>query len=382
MRLLQTSRLQPGAVLGLDVLHAANLTVPLLRAGTVLTPEYIAALAREGVNAVYVEDAASGGIVPVDPLLPETRRAATAVVSRLFEAKPTQQHVAEEQIDELTRLSALIARDIATSSDAVYAFTSLASADAYTHQHSLNVTVIGLVIARKLFEVQGWVDYRGTRRFDRISEKLARIGFGLLVHDVGKLAIPRAILHKPAPLTAEEWEVVRQHPAHGVAMLASEQISPLVKGVVRSHHERWDGAGYPDRKRGAEIFHFARIAAVADVFDAVTSDKPYRPGKPARMGVAEIRAGRGTAFDPDVVDVFREVIAPFPPATELELTDGSTAIVVEAEPGRLEQPLVRVVTDSLGVPLVQPFELDLGTRPELAPRCAPFAARPLAGSRG
>jgi HD-GYP domain-containing protein (c-di-GMP phosphodiesterase class II) len=284
--------------------------VPLLRAGTTLTPEYIAGLLRDGVNAVYVEDAVTSGILPDDPLTAETRRAATGVVAKLFDpAAPTaavvaKQPVGEAQIKELASVASLIARDIAASSEAIYAFSSLASADAYNHQHSLNVTVLGLIIARKLFEEQGWVDYKGTRRFDRIPEKLSRLGVGLLLHDVGKLAVPQAILHKQGPLTPDEWEVVRQHPLHGVELLDSELISPLVKGVVRSHHERWDGGGYPDRRKGEDIFHFARIAAVADVFDALTHERPYKPAWPVAAAVAEIEEGAGTAFEPDVVEAF------------------------------------------------------------------------------
>ncbi len=114
--------------------------------------------------------------------------------------------------------------------------------DQYTHRHSVNVTALGLLLGRTIYRRHGWVDYRGKRRFDGIEARLALLGMGLLLHDVGKIAIPAAVLNKPGPLDEGEWELMRTHPDAGVALLRSETISPLVKSVVRHHHERWDAA--------------------------------------------------------------------------------------------------------------------------------------------
>ena len=107
---------------------------------------------------------------------------------------------------------------------------------------------------------------------------------------------------------------MKSHPRAGVDMLDGSQWSPLVKAVVLRHHERWNGTGYPDGKAGDEIHQMARIAAVADVYDAITSERLYAPARPASDGVRAIIEGSGTLFDPEVVDAFCKVVAPFPPA--------------------------------------------------------------------
>ena len=106
---------------------------------------------------------------------------------------------------------------------------------------------------------------------------------------------------------------MKSHPRAGVDMLDGSQWSPLVKAVVLRHHERWNGSGYPDGRVGEEIHQMARIAAVADVYDAITSERLYAPARPASEGVRAIMEGSGTLFDPDVVDAFCRVVAPVSP---------------------------------------------------------------------
>jgi len=131
---------------------------------------------------------------------------------------------------------------------------------------------------------------------------------GFLLHDVGKIGIPDSILQKPGPLTREERRLMRTHTLLGAQLLADV---PLLQGeglsVIRSHHERWDGSGYPDLRGGDEIPLGGRIFAVADSLDAMTSDRPYRAAYPWETAVAEIHIQSGRQFDPDVVDAFRSV---------------------------------------------------------------------------
>jgi HD-GYP domain-containing protein (c-di-GMP phosphodiesterase class II) len=132
--------------------------------------------------------------------------------------------------------------------------------------------------------------------------------------------------------------------------------------VVRSHHERWDGGGYPDGKAGKATHQFARIAAVADVYDAVTSERPYSRAEAPECGWNLVMDGSGTAFDPDIVEVFRRLVAPFPPGSEITLDDGRRGIVASVKPGAMEQPLVRVCWDPDGNE-VKPYELELAELP-------------------
>jgi HD-GYP domain-containing protein (c-di-GMP phosphodiesterase class II) len=131
---------------------------------------------------------------------------------------------------------------------------------------------------------------------------------GALLHDIGKMGIPDAILFKPGPLTEEEWEMMRQHPTHAYDMLSPIAYLRPVLHIPYCHHEKWDGTGYPRGLKGGEIPLAARIFAVVDAYDAMTSDRPYRPAMSHEEAIAELRRCAGTQFDPEVVDVFLRVI--------------------------------------------------------------------------
>jgi putative two-component system response regulator len=128
------------------------------------------------------------------------------------------------------------------------------------------------------------------------------------MHDVGKIAIPDAILQKPASLDASEWSVMRKHAAIGGRILdqSSSKILEAGRVIAECHHERWDGSGYPEGLAGENIPLLGRICAVADVFDAVTSERPYKPAYPNEEALRILREGRGVKFDPRVVDIFLE----------------------------------------------------------------------------
>jgi two-component system, cell cycle response regulator len=139
---------------------------------------------------------------------------------------------------------------------------------------------------------------------------LRQIRLAAELHDVGKTAIPVAILDKAGPLDAHEWTVMRRHPQIGEQIVLASPLVASAAAVIRSSHERVDGRGYPDGLAGAEIPLAARIIAVCDAFDAMTSDRPYRAAISERAAVGELRAQAGSQFDPRVVDAFDRVIAP------------------------------------------------------------------------
>ena len=124
---------------------------------------------------------------------------------------------------------------------------------------------------------------------------------GFRLHDVGKIALPDATLSRRGPLTARDWKLLHKHPILGAQMVAATRALEGAEAVVRCHHERWDGHGYPAKMPGEEIPLAARIFAVADAFDAITSDRNYRPGATVAEARQAIRAGAGTQFDPQVV---------------------------------------------------------------------------------
>jgi HD-GYP domain-containing protein (c-di-GMP phosphodiesterase class II) len=135
------------------------------------------------------------------------------------------------------------------------------------------------------------------------------VGHAYLLHDIGKLGIPDAILLKPGPLTPGETRIVRTHPRLGEELVRRLRfLSPLVRDVVACHHEHWDGGGYPRKLAGAGIPLAARIFAVVDAFDAMTHARPYRAALPAEEAVDEIERCSGTQFDPQVVSAFLSMV--------------------------------------------------------------------------
>jgi putative nucleotidyltransferase with HDIG domain len=135
------------------------------------------------------------------------------------------------------------------------------------------------------------------------------VAWAALVHDLGKLAIPRAVLDKPAGLTEEEWEAVREQPDRGADFLERVDGLALLAPAVRASHERWDGSGYPKGLRQDQIPLAARIVAACDAFDAMTTERPYRAARPLADAVAELQTCAGTQFDPAVIAALVEELA-------------------------------------------------------------------------
>ncbi|HEX8189182.1 MAG TPA: HD domain-containing phosphohydrolase [Pyrinomonadaceae bacterium] len=171
---------------------------------------------------------------------------------------------------------------------------ALETRDLETHGHSERVVNFSLRLGREL-------------ALD--PEQMRSLEFGSLLHDIGKIGVPDAILRKPAKLTEEEWVRMREHPLHGQKILRGIEFLEGAARVVAQHHERWDGSGYPLGLRGAQIDLNARIFAVADAFDAITSDRVYRAGRSYDEALAELDAYAGRQFDPRVVEAFRGVPA-------------------------------------------------------------------------
>lgn len=169
---------------------------------------------------------------------------------------------------------------------------ALETRDAETHGHSERVVTFSLRLGREL----GLDD-----------KQMKALEFGSLLHDIGKIGVPDAILRKPAKLTESEWVKMREHPRHGQQILRGIKFLEGAARVVGQHHEKWDGSGYPLGLRGEEIDLNARIFAVADAFDAMTSDRVYRAGKPYESAAEELERWGGKQFDPQVVEAFHRV---------------------------------------------------------------------------
>lgn len=164
--------------------------------------------------------------------------------------------------------------------------------DLYTGGHTLRVTNYSLLLARKL---------------DLQPKDIDLIRIGTPLHDIGKIGIDDAILRKPGRLTPEEFDIMKTHTVKGAQILSTlPDLAPIIP-IVRSHHERWDGNGYPDKLAGENINRLARMVAVADAFDAMTSDRPYRKGMTAEAGFEEVEKQTGKQFDPTSAEAFLSI---------------------------------------------------------------------------
>lgn len=171
--------------------------------------------------------------------------------------------------------------------------SALDAKDSYTLGHSLRVTLYSLILARQMEGVT-----------EKFLEELETAG---LLHDIGKIGISDGILCKPGKLTDEEYEIMKSHPEKGKKLLTNIQRLNCVSEWLNSHHERWDGNGYPNKLKGEEIPISARIIAIADTYDAMTSSRSYRKALPHEVAKDEIIRCKGTQFDPMLVDLFEKV---------------------------------------------------------------------------
>ncbi|MHB8124094.1 MAG: HD domain-containing phosphohydrolase [Desulfitobacteriaceae bacterium] len=212
-------------------------------------------------------------------------------------------------------------------------FNYLRTYDNNTYIHSVNVCLISTLIGLKL-------------SFDKDSLKL--LALLALFHDIGKLQIPLEILNKPAALSEEEYVLIKLHPINGVNMLKELFISTEAVMVIGQHHERWNGSGYPLGISGNDIYLNAQIIAVADVFDALIADRPYRKGFPLYYAFEMIIAGTSSEYSPKVVDAFRESIVLYPHNSLVKLNSGESGIVISVPENYPSRPVVKVLFDREG----------------------------------
>lgn len=247
---------------------------------------------------LYSEKQVVGALVLVDLANADHFGALDLDVAQLFAQQAAQALTHArlyEKIQQQTRALTEALGEIRSSYSQTLAALSAAldARDRETEGHSRRVTAYALLLADAL----------------QIRDAATReaIEWGALLHDVGKIGVPDAILHKPAALNEQEWGVMRRHPEIGYEILQSIPFLQPAFAIVRHHHERWDGAGYPLQLRALDIPLAARIFAIADTLDAMTTDRPYRAAQPFEFAFAEIIQMRGTQFDPQVVDAFMNI---------------------------------------------------------------------------
>lgn len=357
MRLVATADAADGAIVARDVRASAMDAIPLLSAGAPLQPAYRRALERAGVTHLFVDDDVSAGIEPVGIIPREVRsraiRAATDLFSTANRAAVRRAGIERADVEALEPVAKELALEVQRREPALPTLGEPGPPGEYLPAHSVDVAVLGVLIAARHQRSRGWVDTStSSRRYDLNEAGLERLALALMLADLGKAAIPRGLLEHPGPLDEPGRATVSQHTELGPDILPTG-ASFLLQNVMRSHHERWDGGGYPEGLAGEAISWEARIAAIADVFDATTSNRVYCEAAPQHEGWSAVISGSGSAFDPDLVEVFREVVVPYPPGTEVALVDGRIGVVAAVDAADPLRPSVRVLSADGAVETVE-----------------------------
>jgi HD-GYP domain-containing protein (c-di-GMP phosphodiesterase class II) len=302
----------------------------LLRVGSELSEGLIESLRKRGVFAIEVEEENKSYAVEedekVDIISRELRSEAEEIVmdtwNAALEGKSFSMSKIKQVVEEV--MDELLTKD--------YAFLKLAdirALDEYTFAHSVNVCVLSLLLGI----IKNYSENR-----------LYELGVGALLHDLGKTIIPPEILNKPGPLNNEEMAIVRKHPAYGFSLLCQEpDIAFGLALIAYQHHERCNGGGYPRGLVQGEIHEFAQIVAIVDVYDALTSDRPYRKSLLPYEAVETLVAMSAQELNFSIVKIFLENVDIYPVGSIVELNDHSTGIIVSVDKSLPVRPLIRML---------------------------------------
>ena len=250
----------------------------------------------------------------------------------------------------VTRLVQDISDSVARNANALISLARLKTADDYTYMHSVAVCAMMIALARQL---------------DQSHEQVRAAGIAGLLHDMGKAMLPMAILNKPGKLTQDEFVTVKSHPELGhEILLRGGTVDALALDVCLHHHEKMDGTGYPDGLHGDQISLHARMGAVCDVYDAITSNRPYKTGWDPAESMRKMGEWAGTHFDPVVFQAFAKSLHIYPVGSLVQLSSGRIGVVTAQGAKLLTQPVVKVFYSTRSKERLAPHSVDLS-----APGC-------------
>ncbi len=250
-----------------------------------------------------------------------------------FQIKPIRE-VAESMVSSVMR-----------NPDALVSLTQIKGFDEYTYTHSVNVGILMTSLAKEM-------GYAG--------ETLSEIGMGGLLHDIGKMRVPESILNKPGKLTDSEFAVIKRHPEFGLEIICTKSGVPdIAKKIIGQHHERFNGKGYPLGLSGPRIHEVALMSAVADVYDALTSDRVYKEAWTPQKALAVIFHGCDVDYSRKIVEMFTRHLGIYPVGSFIRLINGEMGIVTKIDRGHLLAPQMLILFDTQGKPLSSPKDYDL-----------------------
>ncbi len=331
MRYIQTKHLKPGQTLASDLVLSRNRV--MLRRGKSLTDKLINKVEILGYQGVYIDDALSRGLKIRDVISPDLKHSSKNELESLF--FDVENNISSRINNKMKSVKTQIRKivdEILLNNNVMINIIDLKTYDDYTYSHSLNVAILSTVIGAVL----------GLKK-----ETLYELAMGAVLHDMGKMFVDKKILNKPDRLNADEFEEIKKHSKLGFNFLSqNSSITHNSKITILQHHEAYDGSGYPNGLAGDEIHLFGRIVCVADVYDALISDRPYRNAMLPSDALEYIMAGYNTKFDPKIVDAMIKKVAPYPIGTCVKLSTGDIAIVVKNKQSSSLRPVVKIIDNS------------------------------------
>ncbi len=314
----------------------------LLTAGTKINEEIVNKLKNHGITEIYAEDRLSFGIEVPELVKEEILTDVKTQVKQLLTMPSVKISVDGKKITELvdTLINNILKEDLILA-----ALSDIRSIDDYTFSHSVNVCILSIITGSAL----------GLK-----GESLKDLATGALLHDIGKMSVSYEILQKPSSLLKNEFIEVKKHTEYGYEVIKnSRNLPPSVALIALCHHERMDGSGYPHQLKGNDIPFSARIVAVADVFDALTSDRVYRQKMMPHEVVDYMCSLSQRHFDKNVLDAFIRHVAYYPVGTAVVLNSGEKGLIARNNSDFPARPVVRIVMDDQGKMLAQHQEVDL-----------------------
>ncbi len=322
---LPVSELCSGMVVGRSIIDAEQRV--LLSSGQVLTEHFIKRIKELGVAAIFVDDQ-MGLEESLSPVSESTILQATHTLKNSYQKCLKTGRL---QIGAVKKQVDCIIDELITNGNAMVGMADIKSYDDYTYQHSVNVCILAIMLGL-------------SKGYNRIQ--LQRLGLGALLHDIGKITIPIEILNKPSALNNEERIIIMSHPWEGFNMIRSSgQVSLLAAHVALQHHERLDGNGYPRMIKGDSIHEFAQITTVADIYDALVSDRPYRSGFNNQEALDIIEQGKGTQISASIIELLLVHVNICPVGTVVLLSTGDTALVTGENTTEPKKPRVKLLFD-------------------------------------
>lgn len=350
VRLKCTTSLTTGDELAKTIYNERG--IALVQQGMQLTEKMIEHLLRQKIKFVYIADPHMQDIIVDQVISDELRLDAIETIKQTFtyfdQMKTMEKaYIYEYHMSELqAMIDRLLGQMVDHQDEAISLLAGLFITDDYTFQHSLNVTIYSLAIGMELHLTQ---------------KELSLLGLGALLHDLGKVFIDESILMKPGQLTSEEYDMMKSHTTKGFHFIREQTGLPsVVAHCAYQHHERLDGSGYPRALTDRAIHPYAKIIAIADVFDAVTSDRIYKEGVLPHEGLELLYAGASTKFDAQMVEAFKRSVAIYPTGMAVTLSDQRSGVVLKQNRHANDRPWIRILAhDHFRVD--EPYEVDLAS---------------------